>query len=49
VADELAAAAELVMGKLERVPAAIVRGYNYQPGSGSAHALLRRPELDIFR
>jgi coenzyme F420-0:L-glutamate ligase / coenzyme F420-1:gamma-L-glutamate ligase len=49
VADELAAAAELVMGKLDRVPAAIVRGYRYQPGTGSARELLRRPELDMFR
>ena len=49
VADELAAAAELVMGKLDRVPAAIVRGYPYQAGPGSARELLRRPDLDMFR
>src|SRR2546423_12859473 len=29
VADELAAAAELVMGKVDRVPAALIRGYSY--------------------
>jgi coenzyme F420-0:L-glutamate ligase / coenzyme F420-1:gamma-L-glutamate ligase len=49
IADELAAAAELVMGKLDRVPAAVVRGYRYEPGAGSARELLRQPELDMFR
>ena len=48
-ADELASAAELVMGKLDRVPAAIIRGYGYEQGEGSARELLRRPELDMFR
>ena len=36
VADELAGAAELVMGKANGVPAAIVRGYAVPPGDGSA-------------
>jgi coenzyme F420-0:L-glutamate ligase/coenzyme F420-1:gamma-L-glutamate ligase len=49
VADELAAAAELVMGKLEQVPIAVVRGYRYDPGAGSARELLRDPNLDLFR
>lgn len=49
VADELAAAAELAMGKLERVPAAIVRGYDYPQGCGKAADLVRPPELDLFR
>lgn len=49
VADEIAGAAELVMGKLDRAPAAIVRGYPYEPGQGSARELLRRPEMDMFR
>jgi coenzyme F420-0:L-glutamate ligase/coenzyme F420-1:gamma-L-glutamate ligase len=49
VADELAAAAELVMGKLERVPVAIVRGYRYQPGRGRATDLVRPAERDLFR
>ena len=48
-ADELAAAADLVMGKLDRVPAAIVRGYVYQPGDAGASALVRPPEGDLFR
>jgi coenzyme F420-0:L-glutamate ligase/coenzyme F420-1:gamma-L-glutamate ligase len=49
VADELAAAAELVMGKLDRAPVAVVRGYRLEPGSGSARELLRDPTLDLFR
>ena len=49
VADELAAAAELAQGKLDRVPVALVRGYAYQSGSGSAKDLLRDPEKDMFR
>jgi coenzyme F420-0:L-glutamate ligase/coenzyme F420-1:gamma-L-glutamate ligase len=49
VADELAGAAELVMGKLDQVPVAIVRGYRYEPGPGSARELLRDPNMDLFR
>ena len=49
IADELASASELVMGKLDRVPAALIRGYPYERGEGSAHELLRKPELDMFR
>ena len=49
IADELAAAAELVMGKLDRVPVALVRGYAYPKGEGSIAALLRPPERDLFR
>jgi coenzyme F420-0:L-glutamate ligase/coenzyme F420-1:gamma-L-glutamate ligase len=49
VADELAAAAELVMGKTDGIPLAIVRGYSYSPASGSARELLMPPERDMFR
>jgi coenzyme F420-0:L-glutamate ligase/coenzyme F420-1:gamma-L-glutamate ligase len=49
VADELAAAAELVMGKLSRVPVAIVRGLDYQRAEGSAKELIRPAERDLFR
>jgi coenzyme F420-0:L-glutamate ligase / coenzyme F420-1:gamma-L-glutamate ligase len=49
VADELAAAAELVMGKTDGIPLAIVRGYTYSPASGSATDLLMPPERDMFR
>lgn len=49
VADELAAAAELVMGKIDRIPVALIRGYSYNPGKGSAKTLLRDPATDMFR
>ncbi len=49
VADELAGAAELVMGKTKRIPVAIIRGFKYSPAAGSGQELLRRPEEDLFR
>jgi coenzyme F420-0:L-glutamate ligase/coenzyme F420-1:gamma-L-glutamate ligase len=49
VVDELAAAAELVHGKLSRVPVAIVRGASYTPGEGSIKQLIRDAEKDLFR
>ena len=50
VADEMASAAQLVMGEFGGVPAAIVRGSQIQiSDSGSARALQRSPETDLFR
>jgi coenzyme F420-0:L-glutamate ligase/coenzyme F420-1:gamma-L-glutamate ligase len=49
VADELAAAAELVMNKLDAVPVAIIRGYDYPRGEGSTRELVRDREKDLFR
>ena len=51
VADELASAAELVIGQAnEGIPAAIVRGYKYQiTENASAKELTRPKEKDIFR
>lgn len=49
VADEIAAAAELAHGKLDRVPVAVVRGYDFPKGEGTARSLLRDPEKDMFR
>jgi coenzyme F420-0:L-glutamate ligase/coenzyme F420-1:gamma-L-glutamate ligase len=49
VADELAGAAEPVMGKLSRVPVAIVRGFVFESGAGAARELIRPPERDLFR
>ncbi len=51
VADELAAAAELVMGKASRVPAAVIRGVDpswLREGS-VAKEIVRRPADDLFR
>lgn len=49
VADELAAAAELAMGKTDEVPVAIIRGYTYEKGPGSGRDLLMEPARDLFR
>ena len=49
VADELAAAAELVIGKTAAIPAAIVRNYAYEVGTGTARDLIMEPERDLFR
>ncbi len=49
VADELAGAAELVMGKLSRIPVAIVRGLSLPRAEASSKLLLRDPALDLFR
>lgn len=50
VADELAATAELVTGKVLGVPVAIVRGYAYEPmEEASNQALIRDPDKDLFR
>ena len=48
IADEIAGAAELVMGKTEGVPAAIVRGLS-TTGEGSGQDLLMPVERDLFR
>jgi coenzyme F420-0:L-glutamate ligase/coenzyme F420-1:gamma-L-glutamate ligase len=48
-ADEIAGAAELVMGKLDRVPVAIVRGLSDVLGEGSARELVRPAATDLFR
>jgi coenzyme F420-0:L-glutamate ligase/coenzyme F420-1:gamma-L-glutamate ligase len=49
VADELAAATELVMNKADKIPVAIVRGYRFRRGNGTARDLIRPEELDLFR
>ncbi len=49
VADEMAAATELVQNKLDGVPVAIVRGYDYPRGEGSSRDLIRAREMDLFR
>jgi coenzyme F420-0:L-glutamate ligase/coenzyme F420-1:gamma-L-glutamate ligase len=49
VADELAGAAELVMGKAGGVPAALVRGYRVPAGEGSARDLVMPRERDLFQ
>lgn len=48
VADEIAGAAQLVFGKLDRVPVAVVRGLDVR-GDGRATDLVIPPETDLFR
>jgi coenzyme F420-0:L-glutamate ligase/coenzyme F420-1:gamma-L-glutamate ligase len=48
VADQIAGAAQLVMGKLDGIPVAVVRGLDVA-GEGSARELVMPPERDLFR
>jgi len=48
-ADQLAAAAGLVMGKADGVPAVIVRGFGYHRGTAAAADLVRPRDEDLFR
>ena len=48
IVDEIAAAADLVMGKASQIPAAVIRGLSLR-GSGRATDLIRPPEEDLFR
>jgi coenzyme F420-0:L-glutamate ligase/coenzyme F420-1:gamma-L-glutamate ligase len=49
VADEVAAAAELVMGKLDRCPIAVVRGLVVKEPSETAREYVRPADKDLFR
>jgi coenzyme F420-0:L-glutamate ligase/coenzyme F420-1:gamma-L-glutamate ligase len=49
VADELASAADLVMGKASGIPAALIRGYDGPRGEGRGQDLVRPPDEDLFR
>lgn len=49
VADELAAASELVMGKTDARPVALIRGYNPAPADGNGQQLVMLPANDLFR
>jgi coenzyme F420-0:L-glutamate ligase/coenzyme F420-1:gamma-L-glutamate ligase len=49
VADELAAAAGLLMGKAEGTPVVIIRGYRYKRKSEPASSIIRPAAEDLFR
>lgn len=49
LADELASAADLVMGKASGIPAALIRGYEGPRGEGRGQDLIRSAEEDLFR
>lgn len=48
IADEIAAAADLVMGKASQIPVAIVRGVEYTPGVSGAVSMVRPAGEDLF-
>ena len=50
VADEIASASELVMGKAESTPVAMIRGYNFEKTSKAfIKSLIRAKDRDLFR
>jgi coenzyme F420-0:L-glutamate ligase/coenzyme F420-1:gamma-L-glutamate ligase len=49
IADDLAAAGGLVMGKREGLPAVIIRGYKYRPAQEPAAKIIRPAREDLFR
>lgn len=49
VADELASAAELTMGKIDKVPVALIQGFSYPEGDGRGLDIVRAPRNDLFR
>lgn len=49
VADELAAAAGLLMEKNAAMPAVLIRGYRYAPVESDSKKLIRPAEADLFR
>lgn len=49
VADELAAAAGLLMGKADAIPAVVIRGYRYHPTLDPASRIIRPSGEDLFR
>jgi coenzyme F420-0:L-glutamate ligase / coenzyme F420-1:gamma-L-glutamate ligase len=49
VGDQVAAAAGLLMSKANGCPAVVIHGFEWQAAEGSAAALIRRAEDDLFR
>ena len=49
IADEIAGAAELIMGKTKKIPVAILKGYKYKADSDSISNIIRDKNSDLFR
>jgi coenzyme F420-0:L-glutamate ligase/coenzyme F420-1:gamma-L-glutamate ligase len=49
LADQLSAAAGLLMEKASGIPVVLVRGYKFEPYEGTAKILIRPAETDLFR
>jgi len=49
ISDELCSAAELVMGKTKKCPAAIIKNFEFKENAGSISSLMRPKNEDLFR
>ena len=49
VVDELCAASELVMGKTNKIPAVIIKNYNFESKNGNISSIIRDEKEDLFR
>jgi len=49
IVDELCAAAELVMGKIEKSPVAIIKNYSFESKNDSISSIIRDEDEDLFR
>ena len=49
ISDELCSAAELVMGKTKKCPAAIIKNFEFKENTGNIQSILRSKEEDLFR
>jgi len=49
IVDELCSAAELVMGKTKKRPAAIIRNFEFKENDGNIQSIIRSKEEDLFR
>ena len=49
IVDELCAAAELVMGKTEKSPTAIIKNYSFESKNDSINSIIRDEDEDLFR
>ena len=49
IVDELCAASELVMGKTEKSPAALIKNYNFESKNDSISSIIRDEKEDLFR
>ncbi len=49
IVDELCGAAEIVMGKTEKIPVAIIKNYNFETKNDDINSILRDEKEDLFR
>ena len=49
IADEICSASELVMGKIQKCPIAVIRNYNFSSSTAKIQEMLRSDHDDLFR